>query len=40
MMDAMARVAVTRELLYDSVWSKPMRDAAKDYFISDVGLKK
>ena len=29
-----------RDALYALVWSKTMRDAAKDYRISDNGLKK
>ncbi|TAJ82896.1 hypothetical protein [Reyranella sp.] len=35
-----ARRELTRRALYDLVWSKPMRDAAADVGISDVGLKK
>lgn len=31
---------MTRRQLYDLVWTKPMRDAAADIGISDVGLKK
>lgn len=31
---------LTREALYELVWSKPMRSAAADVGISDVGLKK
>jgi hypothetical protein len=31
---------VTRAQLYDSVWSRPMRDIARDLGISDVGLAK
>jgi hypothetical protein len=31
---------ITRKQLYDLVWSKPMRDAAADIGISDVGPKK
>ena len=31
---------VTREQLYDLVWSKPLSVLAKDYAISDVGLAK
>jgi hypothetical protein len=31
---------MTRRQLYDLIWSKPMRDAAADIGISDVGLKK
>ena len=30
----------SRRQLYDLVWSKPMRDAAADVGVSDVGLKK
>lgn len=36
----MAKAEVSREALYDLVWSKPMRSAAADIGISDVGLKK
>src|SRR5882762_3034370 len=31
---------LSREDLYELVWSKPMRDLAKDFGISDVGLAK
>lgn len=31
---------MTRRQLYDLVWSKPMRDAAREVGLSDVGLKK
>ena len=31
---------LTRRELYDLVWSKPMRDLASDFGISDVGLAK
>jgi hypothetical protein len=31
---------VSREDLYELVWSKPMRDLARDFGISDVGLAK
>lgn len=31
---------LSRRQLYDLVWSKPMRDAATEVGISDVGLKK
>ena len=30
----------TRKQLYDLIWSKPMRDAAAEVGISDIGLKK
>jgi len=30
---------MTRGQLYDLIWSKPMRDAAAEIDISDVGLK-
>jgi hypothetical protein len=33
-------VEMTRQELYDLVWSKPMRDAAATIPMSDVGLKK
>lgn len=36
----MAKAELTREALYELVWSKPMRSAAADVGISDVGLKK
>jgi hypothetical protein len=31
---------MTRQQLYELVWSKPMRDAAHDHDISNVGLKR
>jgi len=31
---------LSREHLYELVWSKPMRDLAEDFGISDVGLAK
>lgn len=31
---------LTRKQLFDLIWSKPMRDAATDIGVSDVGLKK
>jgi hypothetical protein len=31
---------LSREDLYELVWSKPMRDLAEDFGISDVGLAK
>jgi hypothetical protein len=33
-------IEITRQQLYDLVWSKPMRDAAATIPMSDVGLKK
>ena len=36
----MQRKSMTRQQLYDLVWSTPMRHAAKTMNISDVGLKK
>jgi len=33
-------LTVSREDLYELVWSKPMRDLARDFGISDVGLAK
>src|SRR5215470_6470577 len=33
-------LTVSREDLYELVWSKPMRDLAKDFGISDVALAK
>lgn len=33
-------LTVSREDLYELVWSKPMRELAKDFGISDVGLAK
>ena len=33
-------LTLSREDLYELVWSKPMRDLAKDFGISDVGLAK
>jgi len=32
--------AITREQLYDLVWSKPLRDVAPTLDLSYVGLKK
>ncbi len=34
------RVTVTRESLYEQVWSKPVRTLAREYGISNVGLSK
>ncbi len=31
---------ITRKELYDLVWSRPMRDVAKEFGITDVGLGK
>lgn len=31
---------ITREEIFDAVWSRPMVQVARDYGISDVGLKK
>ena len=33
-------VVVTREVLYEQVWTTPMRQLAKDYGVSDVALAK
>src|ERR1700747_559099 len=33
-------LTLSREDLYELVWSKPMRDLAKDFGISDVALAK
>ena len=33
-------LTLSRDDLYELVWSKPMRDLAKDFGISDVGLAK
>jgi hypothetical protein len=33
-------LTLTRQTLYDLVWSKPMSDLAKEFNISDVGLAK
>ncbi len=33
-------LTLTRQTLYELVWSKPMSDLAKDFNISDVGLAK
>jgi hypothetical protein len=33
-------VKFTREQLYKEVWSKPMTSLAKEYGLSDVGLRK
>lgn len=36
----MKTFSLTREELYDQVWSKPMTSLAKEYFLSDNGLRK
>lgn len=36
----MGREVWNREALYELVWSRPMTDIAKEYAISDVGLRK
>src|SRR4029450_4509887 len=33
-------IRLTRKELYDKVWSQPVHTLAKEYGISDVGLKK
>ena len=33
-------VKLTREELYKKVWSRPMRTLAREFGLSDVGLKK
>ena len=33
-------ITLTRKELYDKVWSQPVQTLAKEYGISDVGLKK
>jgi hypothetical protein len=33
-------IEVTRQRLYDQVWSKPLRQLTKEYGMSDVGLSK
>jgi hypothetical protein len=33
-------ISLTREQLYEKVWSTPLRTVAKEYGLSDVGLKK
>ena len=33
-------ITLTRKELYDKVWSQPVHTLAKEYGISDVGLKK
>jgi hypothetical protein len=38
--DEAKSLTVSREDLYELVWSKPTRDLAKDFGISDVGLAK
>src|SRR5258706_2717584 len=38
--DSDAPLTLSREDLYELVWSKPMADLAKDFGISDVGLAK
>ena len=32
-------LTLTRQSLYDLVWSEPMMELAKDFGISDVGLR-
>ena len=39
-MDESGSLVLSREDLYELVWSKPMADLAKDFGISDVGLAK
>src|SRR5580704_16101629 len=38
--DEEKQLTVSREDLYELVWSKPMRELAKDFGISDVALAK
>ena len=38
--DQEAPITLSREDLYQLVWSKPIRDLAKDFGISDVALAK
>ena len=33
-------ISLKREELYEQGWSRPMRDLAKDYGLSDTGLAK
>jgi len=33
-------ITLSRTALYDLVWSKPVRDVAKEFGISDVALAK
>jgi hypothetical protein len=33
-------ITLTRKELYENVWSQPVKTLAKEYGISDVGLKK
>ena len=33
-------ITLTRKELYEKVWSQPVHKLAKEYGISDVGLKK
>jgi hypothetical protein len=33
-------LTLTRQQLHDLVWSKPVRDVAKDFGMSDVALAK
>ena len=33
-------LTLTRQQLYNLVWSKPVRDVAKDFGMSDVALAK
>lgn len=39
-MDDTVIITLTREELYDQVWSTPMMHLAKKYYLSDVGLAK
>ena len=36
----MKTISLTRQELYEQVWSKPMVTLAKEYFLSDNGLRK
>ncbi len=36
----MSRITITREQLYEQVWSRPMVQLSKSYGLSDVGLAK
>jgi hypothetical protein len=39
-MPTRTRITLTRQELYDLVWSRPIREIAKDFGISDVAVAK
>lgn len=36
----MSRITITRQQLYDQIWSEPTLHVARQYGLSDVGLAK